>query len=1155
MTLFLCGLVLLALLIWFLGPYLAFADVRPLAGVTGRAVAIATVTGILGGVALLRRQRTRRANRRLRSELVAGAPSDGAGEELRRRFEEAVRFLRESRKGGNLYELPWYVIIGPPGAGKTTALVNSGLSFPLSEKFGKASMRGVGGTRNCDWWFTDEAVLLDTAGRYLSQDTDPGADSSEWRRFLELLARYRKRRPLNGVIVTLSADDLLTMTARTREQHVMAVRRRLDEVQRTLRIRFPVYLMITKCDLVAGFTEYFDDLDLEGRSQVWGITFPHPDTGGEAPADELGREYPRLLARLNERVLQRLDQERDARRRALLFGFPRQMAGLEEALRDFVAEAFSHTAYDRPVMLRGVYLTSGTQEGTPIDRMMGTLARSFGLDAESSGEPQTGQGRSYFLRNLLRDVIFPESGLAGVNWRLEVGRAVAQNVAYVSVLILAGLLVVAWATSYRYNREYLADVESTLEVHRERATMPVPADAGLRDVLPRLDALREVADSAGRHRGDVPLLMGLGLYRGDAVGKVALDAYDQGLRQLLLPRIGLLLEARMRAARAEPKRLYGLLKAYIMLAEPEHQDPAALAAIVRAELARSFDDSPPVARALALHFEALTGREPSPRISSPDTELIARARTALAQASIPVLMMSRLETVYDRDHGHALRLDLEAGLGSEEIFRRSSGVPLSEPVPALYTRAGFEEITGDVGSEMVQAFLRESWVLGEDVLPSGPTARFELSAEFLRHYEQAYIEFWEELLADLEVAPLLDVGQATDVLATLSGPTSPLRQLLATVDRQTHFPEPDSGAAEEAASAARGGRLAGLLDFASEATRDVTGPRPGARISEHFRDLHRMVAGGESGTPPIDGVIALLGELYAQLDSMGSGLGQQDVMTVLSRSGARDALSQLRVDAERAPGPVGEWLGELAGKGQEVALRSLRGELNQRYREQVASECRAVVEGRYPFETNSQRDVPLSDFARLFGPGGAFDRFFQEHLAALVDTGAARWRWRTQDGVPIGIPDSVLEEFQRARAIRDMFFAGGGAEPRLQLRLTPAYLDGRVRRFALTLDGQQLVYRHGPPRGETFTWPGPDSGRVIAEFEDRGGQRPNVRFEGPWALFRALQASGLAAESETRFTATFEAGDYTARVRVAFDTARNPLGRRDWMRFRCPGRL
>jgi hypothetical protein len=111
--------------------------------------------------------------------------------------------------GSYLYELPWYVFVGAPGSGKTTALVNSGLSFPLAEKYGPGAIAGVGGTRNCDWWFTDEAVLIDTAGRYTTQDSDQSGDKQAWEAFLDLLKKTRPRRPLNGVVLTLSAADLL----------------------------------------------------------------------------------------------------------------------------------------------------------------------------------------------------------------------------------------------------------------------------------------------------------------------------------------------------------------------------------------------------------------------------------------------------------------------------------------------------------------------------------------------------------------------------------------------------------------------------------------------------------------------------------------------------------------------------------------------------------------------------------------------------------------------------------------------------------------------------------------------------------------------------------------------------------------------------------
>ena len=178
----LLALVLISLVIWFAGPYVAFADYAPLESTTARLIAIALVVVFWGLRAVLRELKAARAGNMLvknviRQEDPAAERASVDARQLQQRFAEAVEALQKSRASRtNLYELPWYIIIGPPGAGKTTAIVNSGLNFPLAQKFGKEALRGVGGTRNCDWWFTDQAILLDTAGRYTTQDSDQARD-------------------------------------------------------------------------------------------------------------------------------------------------------------------------------------------------------------------------------------------------------------------------------------------------------------------------------------------------------------------------------------------------------------------------------------------------------------------------------------------------------------------------------------------------------------------------------------------------------------------------------------------------------------------------------------------------------------------------------------------------------------------------------------------------------------------------------------------------------------------------------------------------------------------------------------------------------------------------------------------------------------------
>ncbi len=139
------------------------------------------------------------------------------------------------------------------GSGKTTALANSGLQFPLADRFGKTALRGIGGTRNCDWWFTNEAVLLDTAGRYTTQESEQVQDAGEWLEFINLLRKYRRRQPINGVIITISISDLLSQSAEASRQQAVNLRQRLSELHEQLGIRFPVYVMVTKADLLKGF--------------------------------------------------------------------------------------------------------------------------------------------------------------------------------------------------------------------------------------------------------------------------------------------------------------------------------------------------------------------------------------------------------------------------------------------------------------------------------------------------------------------------------------------------------------------------------------------------------------------------------------------------------------------------------------------------------------------------------------------------------------------------------------------------------------------------------------------------------------------------------------------------------------------------------------
>ena len=1116
---------------------------------------------------------------------------------LQEGLDAAIATIKESKLGRGrrgrsaLYALPWYVMIGPPAAGKTVAVMQSGLNFPL----GVDRVRGVGGTRDCDWFFSDEAILLDTAGRYT---TEP-EDDEEWLAFLDMLRKHRPGEPINGAVVGISVADLALMDPEEIDHNAANVRRRVDELVRRLGIRFPVYVLFTKADLLQGFVEFFEPLDADERTGPWGATFAAEDTAAGGARAAFEREFDLLAGALGSTRAARLARADNPEERRRSFQFPLEFEAVRDRLGRFVHGVFQPNPYQERPVFRGFYFSSGTQEGAPLDPAAREIAERFGLPtAPPEGFDPELRPRSYFLGGLFRDVVIPDAGLVQRTAKAALRFRAGWVAAAVAGLALLTLFTVGTANAALRSRAVVEDVEAAARVAGS-VTWAGGATAG--DVA-RVTALRDQVARLERYAEDPPAF-GWGLYRGDDLIEPAQRLYEEKVRtyagRVLLPDV----EDRMRrsvseaagdeaaaAADGSQSELYSDLRAYLLMTTD--------AARLDSELERSF---------LADHLLAAAD---VPRAEGADPDSVASMVRRQVNGFVDALADKRVRPFEGKDVlvARARRLVYEPPTSDRLYDRiREAGTSRFAPVslarilgggggdffatnPAVngfYSRAAYRDFVRPAVVRWARSPDRIDWVMGYTAadLPATMRDQGRLAAALRDRYFRDYVEAWTRFTKALRLrAPGTDPARAGRFLSVLGDPNeSPVVEVLAAVAQQTRLAEGGGAAAERAAGVAeraaegavrrrlgRANRVVGPIDV--ELPTSVQTP-----VDRAFAPLHALapdevaVGGGASGLlrglqalAAVGGALeeaagddARAARFFAEAAQGGGAVGDARETIGSSLSGLdRDIREALFIAPLRGLG------GTLSGSGGDAASGgagagpggaagapgAVSRYLNDRWQADVYGPYRTTLAGRYPLETSARQSVPLAEFEEFFRPGsGTLDRFVSEVLGPLGGEDSR------------AVPAALREAIRDARRIQTGLFQGDQLGLRFEVQPeVPDTAPGAPApgQLYLELAGTSLSYGMGSRRPWTaIDWPS-GAGSTL-RVTTRAGTLPPVQYEGDWSLFQILDRATVQARSSTEYVARWplERG-VTARVNLRARSAANPLGDVGrFFRFRPPPRL
>ena len=1193
LALVLIGFLAFSAVVIFAGPLIGFGDSHPFEPVWVQALLIGLLALILiiwGVIKLLRRQKGQAA---LEKALVADPSPTGDGKELAGRMQSALATLKKSGNSKTyLYDMPWYVIIGPPGSGKTTALVNSEIKFPISGQQ-QGGLQGFGGTRYCDWWFAEDAILIDTAGRYTTQDSDAGADSASWASFLNLLKKNRPKQPINGVILAISVADLMNAGPEQITKHAETIRARLGEIHETLKVDFPVYVMFTKADLIAGFREYFASFSASRRKKVWGATFQTANRK-EQTVDRVGSEFDTLVARLSDEVIDRLSEEADGVNRIAIFGLPGQMAMLKDEVESFLRQVFEPTRYKTSAILRGFYFTSGTQEGTPIDQVLGAMGRSFG---GQSAALMSGKGKSFFLHDLLQNVVFGEQGWVSYD-RSAVRRSSVLRIVATTAMMLGGVAMLgAWAYSYYNNRQLVDSAQAAMADYEMAATEDLQAvevkDTDFARVGNELQLLRTMPsgyESPEEAEGD--WTRGFGLSQQGAIRQAARDAYGQSLERLLRPRLVLRVEEQLQqfVLANEPLPIYETLKVYKLLggAAPAPQDD-----LVKSWFRQDWEqvlypgiNQEPTRNMLEAHLAAMLELDDSvdlttgPNAVTLNADLVKQAEIILARMSVADQAYSLIVATAPFSGIPDFNLLERAGPDARLVFETVDGKDLSTmSIPALYTYEGFNGFFLDQLAAVAAKLENEQWVMGDQAAAvdvSGQLAR--LGPQLLTRYREDYLAAWDGVLSNLKLAPLAADKPAYMALSAASSPTSsPILKLVEAVDAETQLTQPPVGQTpvDAAVDGAEGvadavgtaadqitnmvtARTSGLerigLDMAIAAGKSQkrAGPAsgsepiiPGADIEANFADYHALLQ-GTPGQRPIDALLNSLGSIQQGL-VIAAGFNQAEAAAQIPA-----LIGQLKTAASRLPPDLARMVNEAVQNFEGDAASTSIAQINADLTAQVVPVCQSVVEGRYPFSNSPSRQVPLSEFAQLFAPDGVLDRFFNANLAVHANMGAGDWTWRPDSPLADKLSLQSLRQFQRAAAIRDAFFPGRSPTVALEVTVNQTTAHDRIKQSVLVVDDQPIQMRKVGNTPVTINWPGAGTGNTSLQLLPAMNNRESqIMFQGPWAFLQFLRA-GNPRQIGDVMQVDYVIGGRNISYEIRVNSLVNPFNMAELREFRCP---
>lgn len=1144
---------LLCAVVWWIGPLIAIGTWRPLlsAWVRGIIIALILCWALWPFVATFLSWIFRHAR--------APAPArkkSGQRDRVTSRFYDAMRTLQyvglaRQRTGwqrfkyrfsrSHIGERPWFLVIGPPGSGKTSLIGESGERFLLAEHYGLQQTVDIGPTQDCNWWLAEDAVYIDTSGEWL-QLNGLGEEESRARDTLfKLIRRHRRHPGIDGIMLCLDARWLLHASLTERKSVADALRARLLEIASWFRCELAVYFTISHIDRLVGGATFLSMLGDDLLQKGMGFSLNRA-TEGEAPFGQYETLYRDMVARASRHVLELLHDAPDGQNRQQLLFFTEALGSLGNPLYSLLEQLFPHTSVGYSCHLQQVWL--GSTMALPPQGATYNAEAADMYEARPTGRiysPELNYARQE------RGVMQQDSHGVPLAGRMgTIGR-------YGAVIILLAVSFNLLAMRYLWESDYISYIAARFD-ETKRIVREIPVTNRISDGV--ISAYEQLGYMNAQLGGEITPQPNP-YFEHRLINNAAQKTYQRHLLQIFWPAVENYIASELKNdTTATNKDVYSTLKVYLMLGEPSHRSSQALIDWFMARwdnfMPQGYTDMN--REIFAYHLREMFSLPDAPVMKMND-DLLRLARVKAMNIPMQVRVVRRIEEKPLPAAISDISLADAAGPNVSLMLRRKSQATVTDTaVPGFYTRASYRDVflpqLDDAARDMIE---EESWVMrdageGKSKVTALASAQ-KLADEARKLYLIEYADKWDAFTRDVRARPVNGLEDAAILARQLSDPSSPLANLVRFAARETSMTGTNQGDAASWFDRQRN-RL-------EQQRRDILGEISGERarfrltperaVEDRFELLRRLgyqlLQTTNSSNDPLSRSFEAL---YSQLTTLSTSLrGGQVVPT-------GGTLKRLQLDAARKPEPVRSVMMDLLNVGDSQTVQQSHKNLSMGASSLASGLCKGSISGRYPFARNARAEVGIDDFSRMFGQNGAMQQFFDENLAAYVDVNAAKWTARPgSEGI---VNASTLGAFENARLIRDTFFTSGD-KLSFSMFIRPLSLTPTITEATLDIDGQVISYSHGRTQPVRVDWPGPKGGSYVRlTFRTGTGQIQVASFDGPWSLFRMFDASNPVALAGDRRELTMSMSSVVGVLKLELRSTMKdfPLWSKALRGFSCP---